>query len=52
LDYASYPYRTDTYSANYGTGKTSFYSVNSTFGGFSNLKVAEFSWDSSSYDII
>jgi len=95
LDYASYPYRTDTYSvyhngtqvhfsgawstankfyivydtdgfirhyngstllysANYGTGKTvyvdsSFYSVNSTFGGFSNLKIAKFSWDGTKY---
>jgi hypothetical protein len=95
LDYASYPYRTDTYavyhngslvhfsgtwsttnkfyivydtdgfirhyngstllySVNYGTGKTvyvdsSFYSVNSTFGGFSNIKVSRRSWNGTSY---
>jgi hypothetical protein len=45
------------YSVSYGTGKTvyvdsSFYSVNGTYGGFSNIKVAKFSWDGSSYTII
>lgn len=97
LDYASYPYRTDTYrvyhngssvhfsgswssankfylvydtdgyirhyngssliySVNYGSGNTvyldsSFYSVNGTYGGFSNIKVAKFSWNGTSYTI-
>lgn len=42
------------YSVNYGTGKTvyvdsSFYSVNSTYGGFSNIKVIKDSWDGTSY---
>lgn len=45
------------YSVNYGIGNTvyvdsSFYSVNATFGGFSNLKVSKFSWDGSSYVVI
>ena len=42
------------YSANYGTGRTvyvdsSFYSVNSTFGGFSNIKVIRSAWNGVSY---
>ena len=42
------------YSANYGTGRTvyvdsSFYAVNSTFGGFSNIKVIRSAWNGSSY---
>jgi hypothetical protein len=42
------------YSANYGTNKTvfvdsSFYSVNSTFGGLTNVKVARSSWNGFSY---
>jgi hypothetical protein len=42
------------YSANYGTNKTvyvdsSLYSVNSTFGGFSNVKVARSSWNGTTY---
>lgn len=42
------------YSANYGTNKTvyvdsSLYSVNSTFGGFSNVKVARSSWNGTNY---
>ena len=42
------------YSANYGTGKTvyvdsSFYSPNSTYGGFSNLKVTRRAWDGNQY---
>ena len=42
------------YSANYGTNKTvfvdsSFYSVNSTFGGLTNVKVAKSSWNGFSY---
>ena len=42
------------YSANYGTNKvvyvdSSFYSVNSTFGGFSNVKVARSSWNGTNY---
>ena len=42
------------YSANYGTNKTvyvdsSFYSVNSTFGGFTNVKVARSSWNGTTY---
>jgi hypothetical protein len=42
------------YSVNYGTGRTvyidsSFYSVNSTFGGFSNLRVIRSAWNGSSY---
>ncbi len=95
LDYASYPYMTDSYnvhhngsqvhfsgtwntankfyivygtdgfirhyngstllySVNYGTGRTvyvdsSFYSVNSTFGGFSNIKVIRSTWNGASY---
>lgn len=95
IDYASYPFRIDTYgvynngnqvqyggswdtskrfyvvydtdgyirhyngskllySANYGTNKTvyvdsSFYSVNSTFGGFTNVKVARSSWNGNTY---
>ena len=95
LDYAAYPYRTDTYSVynngsrvhfsgawstsetfylvydtdgymrhyngstllysvNYGTGNTvyvdgSYYSQNSTYGGFSNIRVAKYSWNGTSY---
>ena len=95
LDYASYPYRFDTYSVyhnssqvhfsgswstankfyivygtdgtikhyngstllysvSYGAGKTvyvdsSFYSVNATFGGFSNIKVIKSAWNGTSY---
>jgi hypothetical protein len=95
LDYASYPYRTDTYSVynnstqvlfsgswstsnkfyivydidgfirhyngntllysfNWGTGRivfvdSSYYSVNSTFGGFSNVRVTRSSWNGGSY---
>ena len=95
LDYAAYPYRTDTYSVyhngtqvlfsgswstsekfylvydtdgtikhyngstllhsvSYGTGKTvyvdsSFYSVNGTYGGFSNIRVTRASWTGSEY---
>jgi hypothetical protein len=42
------------YSVNYGSGKTvyvdsSFYSVNSTFGGFSNLKVTKYAWNGTAY---
>jgi hypothetical protein len=42
------------YSVNYGTGRTvyvdsSFYSVNSTFGGFSNIKVIRSAWNGVSY---
>jgi hypothetical protein len=42
------------YSVNYGTGRTvyvdsSFYSVNSTFGGFSNIRVIRSTWNGSSY---
>ncbi len=42
------------YSANYGTNKTvfvdsSFYSVNSTFGGLTNVKVARSSWNGNTY---
>ena len=42
------------YSANCGTNKnvyvdSSFYSVNSTFGGFSNVKVARSSWNGTNY---
>ena len=42
------------YSANYGTNKTvyvdsSFYSVDSTFGGFTNVKVARSSWNGINY---
>ena len=96
IDYASYPYRTDTYvvyhngsgivpgtswntankfyivygtdgfirhyngskllySVNYGVGNTvyvdsSFYSVNSTFGGFSNIRVTKFTWNGVNYE--
>lgn len=95
LDYASYPYRTDTYSVynngsqvhfsgawstsntfyivydtdgyirhyngstllysvNYGTGNTvyldsSYYSANSTYGGFSNIRITKHSWNGTSY---
>jgi hypothetical protein len=42
------------YSANYGTGRvvyvdSSFYSPNSTFGGFSNIKVIRSAWSGTSY---
>jgi len=42
------------YSVNYGTGQTvyvdsSFYSVNATYGGFSNIKVIRAAWNGSSY---
>ena len=42
------------YSANYGTGNTvyldsSIYSVNSTYGGFSNVKVIRKSWNGERY---
>jgi hypothetical protein len=42
------------YSVNYGANKTvfvdsSFYSVNSTFGGLTNVKVARSSWNGSTY---
>jgi hypothetical protein len=42
------------YSVNYGSGKTvyvdsSFYSVNSTFGGFSNIRVSRFTWNGTQY---
>ena len=42
------------YSVYYGTGNTvyvdsSFYSVNSTFGGFSNIKVIRSAWNGSTY---
>ena len=42
------------HSVAYGTGKTvyvdsSFYSVNSTYGGFSNLKVTRRAWNGSEY---
>ena len=42
------------YSAYYGTGQTvyidmSLYSTNSTFGGFTNIKVCSKSWNGSSY---
>jgi hypothetical protein len=42
------------YSVNYGTGRTvyvdsSFFSVNSTFGGFSNIKVIRSTWNGASY---
>ena len=42
------------YSVNYGTGRTvyvdsSLYSVNSTFGGFSNIRVTRSAWNGSSY---
>jgi hypothetical protein len=42
------------YSANYGTGNkvyfdSSFYSVNSTFGGITNVKVSRRSWNGYSY---
>jgi hypothetical protein len=43
------------YSVNYGTGRTvyldsSFYSVNSTFGGFSNIRVTKFTWNGENYE--
>jgi len=42
------------YSVNYGTGATvyldtSFYSVNATFGGFSNIRVTKAAWNGTSY---
>lgn len=42
------------YSVNYGTGKTvyvdsSYYSVNGTYGGFSNIKVIRSAWNGSVY---
>lgn len=42
------------YSVNYGTGKTvyvdsSFYSVNATFGGFSNIRVCRSAWNGTQY---
>jgi hypothetical protein len=42
------------YSANYGTGNkvyfdSSFYSVNSTYGGFSNVRVSRRSWNGYTY---
>jgi hypothetical protein len=42
------------YSVNYGTGNTvyvdsSFYSVNATFGGFSNIKVRRSTWNGTAY---
>ena len=42
------------YSVNYGTGNTvyvdsSFYSVNATFGGFSNIKVIRSAWNGTTY---
>lgn len=42
------------YSVNYGTGNTvyvdsSFYSVNATFGGFSNIKVIRSAWNGTIY---
>lgn len=45
---------TSLYSANYGTGKTvyvdsSIYSVSSTYGGFSNIRVCKFIWNGSAY---
>jgi hypothetical protein len=43
------------YSVNYGTGRTvyldsSFYSVNSIFGGFSNIRVTKFTWNGENYE--
>jgi len=43
------------YSVNYGTGRTvyldsSFYSVNSIFGGFSNIRVTKSAWNGINYD--
>jgi hypothetical protein len=43
------------YSVNYGVGNTvyvdsSFYSVNSTFGGFSNIRVTKFTWNGVTYE--
>jgi len=42
------------YSVSYGTGKTvyvdsSFYSPNATFGGFSNIRACQFSWNGTTY---
>ena len=42
------------FSANYGTGKTvyvdsSFYSVNATFSGFSNIRAIRAAWNGTSY---
>jgi len=42
------------YSVNYGTGRTvyvdsSFYSVNSTFGGFSDIRVTKNTWNGTEY---
>lgn len=42
------------YSVNYGVGKTvyfdsSFYSVDATYGGFSNIKVSRRAWNGSEY---
>lgn len=43
------------YSANYGTGKTvyvdsAYYAVNGTYGGFSNIRVAQSTWNGSYYE--
>lgn len=45
---------TQLYSVSTGTGRTvyvdsSFYSVNSTFGGFSNIRVIKAAWNGSAY---
>lgn len=45
---------TQLYSVNYGTGNTvyvdsSYYSVNGTYGGFSNIKVTKRAWNGTSY---
>jgi len=42
------------YSVNYGTGKTvyldsSFYSVDSTYGGVSNLRITKLTWNGNAY---
>lgn len=45
---------TQIYSVNYGTGQTvyldsSYYSVNATNGGFSNIRITKNAWNGSSY---
>ena len=43
------------YAVNYGVGNTvyvdsSFYSINATFGGFSNIRVTRFAWNGENYE--